>query len=88
MVYICTDKGLSCTDGKNWATYTKNKQGNAGKINLIEEGVSTEIKISPSVSHNYILGVDVKDEFIWVATSDGLSRGEIVGSESGKLVAK
>lgn len=88
MVYICTDKGLSCTDGKNWATYTKNKQGNAGKINLIEEGVSTEIKISPSVSHNYILGVDVKDEFIWVATSDGLSRGEIVSSESGKLVQK
>ena len=26
LVYICTDKGLSITDGKNWATYTK-KQG-------------------------------------------------------------
>ena len=66
----------------------KNKEGNKGKITLIQNDVSSEISIGPSVSHNYILGVDVKDDFIWVATSDGLSCGEIVSSYSSKLVSK
>ena len=78
VAYLCTDKGLSCTDGKNWVTYTKDDNGINGKI-LITEGVKkTEIKISPSISHNFVIGVDIKDDVIWVATSKGVSRGELL----------
>jgi len=78
VAYLCTDKGLSCTDGKNWVTYTKDDNGVNGKI-LITEGVKkTEIKVSPSISHNFVIGVDFKDDVIWVATSKGVSRGELL----------
>jgi ligand-binding sensor domain-containing protein len=77
-VFICTDKGLSSTDGENWVTYTKNEANSNGKMVMINKDGSSEVTMSPSISHNYILGVDVKDGVIWVATSDGLSRGELL----------
>ena len=78
VAYLCTDKGLSCTDGKNWVTYTKEGNGINGKILITEEGKKTEIKVSPSISHNFVIGVDLKDDVIWVATSKGVSRGELL----------
>lgn len=33
-------------------------------------------KATASIAHNYVLGADVAEEVIWVATSEGLSRGE------------
>ena len=33
-------------------------------------------KAAASIAHNYVLGADVAEEVIWVATSEGLSRGE------------
>ena len=78
VAFICTDKGLSTTDGENWVTYTKNQNNNNGKALILNGETSSEKTLSPSISHNYILGVDVKDDIIWVATSDGLSRGELL----------
>jgi ligand-binding sensor domain-containing protein len=78
VVFICTDKGLSSTDGENWITYTKNETNGDGKMLMTSKEGSSELTVSPSISHNYILGVDVKDGVIWVATSDGLSRGELL----------
>ena len=78
VAFICTDKGLSTTDGENWVTYTKNENNNNGKALILNGENSSEKTMSPSISHNYILGVDVKDDIIWVATSDGLSRGELM----------
>lgn len=60
IAYICTDKGLSTTNGTDWNTYGKN-----------------------SISHNYVLGVDVGEDKIWVATSDGLSRGDLLNGSPG-----
>ncbi len=78
VAYLCTDKGLSCTDGENWVTYTKDDNGINGKV-LITEGVKkTEIRSSTSISHNFVIGVDIKDDVIWVATSKGVSRGELL----------
>lgn len=76
VAYICTDKGLSCTDGTNWITYTKNESNRNGKAILTIGGSEKEITMSPSISHNFTLGVDIKDDIIWVATSKGISRGE------------
>ncbi|MEN8118258.1 MAG: regulator [Bacteroidota bacterium] len=75
-VYLCTDKGLSCFDGSNWITYAESdvtppayEKGDT-KNNKIEKQVITNV-----LSHNFVIGVDFQDDYIWVATSKGLSRG-------------
>ena len=78
VAFICTDKGLSSTDGKSWVTYTKNETNKNGKAIITEGSDKTELVMSPSISHNYTIGVDVKDNVIWVATSKGISRGELL----------
>ncbi len=78
VAFICTDKGLSSTDGTNWVTYTKNETSVNGKATIISGDKKSEVVLSPSLSHNFIIGVDAKDDVIWVATSKGLSRGELL----------
>ena len=78
VVFICTDKGLSTTDGNNWITYTKNETNTSGKAVLLTDTHSTEMTMTPSISHNYTIGVDVEGEQIWVATSKGVSRGDLL----------
>lgn len=83
-VFICTDKGLSISDGKNWMTYVKNGDSKNGKIFIEDSGVTGEMDLRPSLAHNYTLGVDIQDGVIWVATSDGVSRGsELTGGIAG-----
>jgi len=74
--YVCTDQGLSVTDGDSWVTYVRDENDKNGKAIVTVDGKKSEKALSPSISHNFILGVDVKDDVIWVATSYGLSRGE------------
>jgi len=78
VAYICTDKGLSTTDGESWVTYANNGSSSTGKAFVTENGSKRELSNSPSLSHNYVLGVDVDENFIWVATSSGVSRGELI----------
>jgi len=79
LVWICTDKGLSSFDGQTWATYVRNKEGNEGQVRL-QKGDKTKIlSAKNSISHNFVLGVDFRNDEIWVATSDGLTRGEKQG---------
>jgi ligand-binding sensor domain-containing protein len=87
VVYICTDNGLSSTDGKNWVTYKKN-DNNSNGMAIIKNFAHTdddtpdkttkELPLSPSISHNFTIGVDAKDGVLWVATSQGVSRGELL----------
>lgn len=85
-VFIATDKGLSCTDGENWVTYTRNQNNFNGKATILKGDAKTEINLTPSIAHNYILGVDLKDDMIWIATSEGLSRGQLLNKEHKGLV--
>tara|TARA_R110001583_G_scaffold191209_2_gene356144 strand:- start:13106 stop:14275 length:1170 start_codon:yes stop_codon:yes gene_type:complete len=78
IAFLCTDKGLSTTDGKSWVTYTKNKTNINGKATLTDGIKKAELIMSPSISHNFTTGVDVKDDVIWIATSKGVSRGELL----------
>jgi len=78
VAFICTDKGLSCTDGKSWTTYTKNDNSTDGEIIITNGAEKKKIALSPSISHNFVIGVDVKDDVIWLATSKGVSRGELL----------
>ncbi|MGQ8338593.1 hypothetical protein ACUNWD_18700 [Sunxiuqinia sp. A32] len=77
VVFICTDRGLSSTDGTNWVTYKKNESDKNGEAIIIEGELESEIKLTPSISHNFTIGVDAEGDFIWVATSDGVCRGEL-----------
>lgn len=78
VAFICTDKGLSSTDGKSWITYTKNDLNKNGKAVILDGTDKSELKLTPSISHNFTLGVDIKDDIIWLATSKGVSRGELL----------
>jgi hypothetical protein len=75
--YICSDKGLSSTNGVSWVTYKKNDNNENGVAILTKNGKDkTEIPLSPCISNNYIIGVDADKDIIWVATAKGVSRGE------------
>ncbi len=87
VVFVCSDNGLSSTDGKSWVTYKKNDNNSDGKAIIKNFGrndddtpdkTTKEIPLSPSIAHNYIIGVDARDNYLWVATSKGVSRGELL----------
>jgi ligand-binding sensor domain-containing protein len=78
VVFICTDNGLSSTDGKNWVTYKKNDNNEDGKAIITNGTEKKELAISPSISHNFTIGVDAQDDVLWVATSKGVSRGKLL----------
>jgi ligand-binding sensor domain-containing protein len=80
IVYICSDKGLSTFNGETWVTYKKDDNSLNGKA-IVTAGKNIKVKeipLSPSISHNFIIGVDAKDDVLWVATSSGVCRGEII----------
>ncbi|MGQ9619934.1 MAG: ligand-binding sensor domain-containing protein [Bacteroidales bacterium] len=78
VVYVCSDNGLSTFNGETWVTYKRNENDEAGKA-IITNGKSvTEVPLSHSIAHNFIIGVDAREDVIWVATSKGVSRGEVI----------
>ena len=78
VVFICTDKGLSSFDGQTWVTYQKNENNKSGKIVTDNDQQHTEQAVSSSISHNFVIGVDFQDDMVWIATSKGVSRGELL----------
>jgi ligand-binding sensor domain-containing protein len=87
VAFICTDNGLSSTNGKSWVTYKKNDNDTNGMAIITNYGrdddntpnkTTKEIPLSPSIAHNFIIGVDVDEDVLWVATSKGVSRGELL----------
>ena len=87
VVFICSDNGLSSTNGKSWVTYKKNDGDSNGKAIITNYGRDDdsnanksvkEIPLSPSIAHNFIIGVDADKDVLWVATEKGISRGELL----------
>ena len=78
VVFVCSDRGLSSTNGKSWVTYRKNENNDDGVAIVTNGKEKKEIPLSPSIAHNFIIGVDGEDGVLWVATSKGVSRGEII----------
>lgn len=77
VAYICTDKGFSTFNGRQWVTY-KNENG-TGNI-LINDGDSShEITTSTTLANNFIWAMDVQGDEIWLATADGLSYSKASG---------
>jgi hypothetical protein len=78
VAYACTDKGLSTFDGKTWVTYKKNENDNDGVAIITSGTEKKEIKQSPSIAHSFVINAEAKGDVIWVCTSKGLSRGEVI----------
>jgi ligand-binding sensor domain-containing protein len=78
VIFVCSDDGLSSTDGTTWVTYKKDDNSENGKAIITNGTEKKEIPLSPSISHNFIIGVDAQDDVLWVATSKGVSRGELL----------
>jgi hypothetical protein len=87
VVFICSDKGLSSTNGKSWVTYKKNANNSDGLTIIknfsrnddsVADKITKEIPASPSIAHNFIIGVDSNEQYLWVATEGGVSRGELL----------
>jgi ligand-binding sensor domain-containing protein len=78
VAYACTDKGLSTFDGNTWVTYKKNENNNDGVAIITSGSEKKEIKQSPSLAHSFIINAEAKGDVIWVCTSKGLSRGEVI----------
>ncbi len=78
VAFICSDKGLSTTDGTTWVTYKKNEKDNNGLAIITNGQNKKEIPLTPSISHNFIIGVDADENQLWVATSSGVCRGELM----------
>lgn len=78
IAYVCSDRGFSTTNGTDWVTYKKNENNNGGLAIITTAQGKKEIPQPQSIAHNFIIGTDAKDGVVWVATSKGLSRGEII----------
>jgi ligand-binding sensor domain-containing protein len=78
VAYACTDKGFSTTDGNTWVTYKRDDNGTDGVAIITSGTEKKEIRQSPSISHSFVINSDAKGDVVWVATSKGLSRGEVL----------
>lgn len=76
VAYVCSDKGLSTTNGEMWVTYKKYDNSENGVAIVTKGSEKKEIPLNPSIAHNFTIGTDQKDGVLWVATSKGVSRGE------------
>lgn len=74
--YFDHDSGLA----SNFINFIKARDGIAyvctDKGLSTTDGTEWNTYVKNSIAHNYVLGVDIGEDEIWVATSDGLSRGE------------
>ena len=76
VVYLCTDLGLSSFNGETWVCYQKSESGKNGRV-LVDNGTETkETNTASAISHNFVNGVDVQGDELWLATSKGVCRGE------------
>jgi hypothetical protein len=83
-VWFSTDNGLSNFNGQTWVTYRPVEGSSKGEVIITEGDKKRTIITNTSMSNNFIWSMDYDEDYIWLATAKGLSRGEA----SGKLMAK
>lgn len=74
--WFATDKGLAYYDGTNWAVYRPSLTDGKPEMTVRDaQGKVTPVAVTTAPAHNYILGIDLQGDDIWVATAKGLSHG-------------
>lgn len=75
IAWMATDNGLSATDGEHWVTYRRLETGQ-GEILFYDGATQKARQVTPTaLAHNFVLGVDLQGDTLWVATARGVSRG-------------
>jgi ligand-binding sensor domain-containing protein len=74
VVFLCTDDGLSSFNSEEWITYKKTDT--VGERLYWKDGKTSSRPDPTGIAHNFTIGVDFQGDYIWVATSYGLSRGK------------
>lgn len=72
IVYICSDNGLSTFDGSTWVTYRTQENSSRGEAIVTQGSQVKKITTTTSLSNNFIWGVDIREDEIWVATAKGV----------------
>ena len=62
----------------DYVSYKKNDNDENGKVIITNGPEKKEVPLTPSISHNFTIGVDAQDDVLWVATSKGVCRGELI----------
>jgi ligand-binding sensor domain-containing protein len=74
--WFCTDKGLAFYDGVNWAVYRNSPTTGKAEMTVRDaQGKVTPVSVTTAPAHNYVLGIDIQGNDIWIATAKGLSHG-------------
>ena len=74
--WFCTDKGLAYYDSVNWAVYRPALDTGKPEMYVRDAGGKiTPVSVETAPAHNYILGIDLQGDDVWVATAKGLSHG-------------
>lgn len=84
VAWICTDRGLSVTDGTSWANYRATGEA-AGTLEIVRPGAPPETRrTATTLSNNFVLGASLTDDEVWLATSHGLTRGVFAKSRAAR----
>jgi ligand-binding sensor domain-containing protein len=74
--WFSTDKGLAYFDGENWAVYRPSLETGKPEMSVRDaQGNVKRVDTDTAPAHNYVFGVDLQGDDIWVATAKGLSHG-------------
>jgi ligand-binding sensor domain-containing protein len=88
VAWIGTDRGLSTTDGTTWVNYLVGPKGE-GTMEIHRPGQAMETKAtSTALPSGFVLGIHVDEAEVWLATSDGLSRGVFSTSPPARMASK
>lgn len=76
VAWLGTDNGLSATDGSRWVTYRRREDGTGEVLFSRGKELGGVLHTQSAIAHNFVLGVDLQEEALWVATESGVSRGD------------
>jgi ligand-binding sensor domain-containing protein len=83
--WVCTDQGLSVTDGEIWQNYKTAPEKGSGTIMTVSrpgEAMKTS-RMATSLPNDFVLGASIGDGEVWFATSHGLSRAVLAKGQPG-----
>lgn len=75
--WLGTDNGLNASDRETWWTYQRDDDTGKGIVVYTPpNGQPERFTTQTAIPHNFVLGINFQGDDIWVATEDGVARGQ------------